>query len=83
MGNPELYRRVGRLGNRLEDNFERNLKEEAGSLCVELFCYGQTQATGCSEHRKELWGSIKCDYFFNTLGNINFFRKTTLRGVSF
>ena len=60
-GNPEIYRLGGRLGNRLEDNFERDLKEKAGSLCIELICYGQTQAMGCSEYRKELSGSIKCD----------------------
>lgn len=64
LGYPEIYRLGGSLGNRLEDNFERDLKEKAGSLGIELFCYGQTQATGCSEYRKELRGSIKCEYFF-------------------
>jgi hypothetical protein len=64
MGNPEVYRLGGRLGNRLEENFERGLKEKVGSLCIELFCYGQTQGKSCSEYRKELWGSIKCEYFF-------------------
>jgi len=63
MGNPEIYRLSGRLGNRLEDNFERDLKEKAGSLCIELICYRQTQAAGCSEYRKEISGSIKCEYF--------------------
>lgn len=63
MGNPEIYRLSGRLGNRLEDSFESDLKEKAGSLCIELIYYGQTQAASCSEYRKELSGSIKCEYF--------------------
>jgi hypothetical protein len=65
MGNPEICRLGERLGNRIEDNFERDLKGKAGSLCIELICYGQTQVMSCSEYRKELSVSIKCEYFFN------------------
>jgi hypothetical protein len=68
MVNPEIYRLGERLGNRLEDNFERDLKEKAGSFCIALICYGQTQVMSCSEYRKEPSGSIKCEYFLISKG---------------